>query len=118
MLVAGQESSGSTFSLSDMGLNSTTMELPLRNMPEIIAESLKEKRKQDLPLCLDILGNDGEVSRQLPRTITFPYSRHSSLHELQELVKIFRPKDVYPCTVDENKWHESLSPCLNIARES
>jgi DNA cross-link repair 1C protein len=111
MLTTAQESSGSTLSLSDMGFNSTNMELSLRNMAAIIAESLsnKERRQQDVPVSPEILDTEGEVSRQLPRTITFPYSRHSSLHELQELVRIFKPRDVYPCTVDEDKWHESSS---------
>ncbi|CAG8974477.1 hypothetical protein HYALB_00010863 [Hymenoscyphus albidus] len=45
----------------------------------------------------------------LPKLITFPYSRHSSLPELQDLVRIFKPKDVYPCTVDEVSWHEAIS---------
>jgi hypothetical protein len=40
----------------------------------------------------------------LPTTITFPYSRHSSYSELCELVTAFRPKEVYPCTVDEENW--------------
>jgi DNA cross-link repair 1C protein len=110
MLVAGQESTGSTLSLSDLGFNSTNMELPLATFAEVIAKSLEEKRKEGLTACYGTSGNEGEVSKQLPRIITFPYSRHSSLHELQDLVKIFRPKDVYPCTVDENKWHESWSP--------
>ena len=34
----------------------------------------------------------------LPRTTTFPYSRHSSYAELRHLVETFRPRDVYPCT--------------------
>ncbi|KAI9837057.1 MAG: hypothetical protein M1819_000706 [Sarea resinae] len=46
---------------------------------------------------------------KLPRTITFPYSRHSSYEELCLLVEAFHPKDIYPCTVDREKWHEGLS---------
>ncbi|EEA21635.1 DNA repair protein, putative [Talaromyces marneffei ATCC 18224] len=42
-------------------------------------------------------------------TITFPYSRHSSYAELCELVQAFKPKDVFPCTVDEKNWNESVS---------
>ncbi|PCG97838.1 hypothetical protein PENOC_066140 [Penicillium occitanis (nom. inval.)] len=42
-------------------------------------------------------------------TITFPYSRHSSYAELCEFVQAFKPKDVFPCTVDEKKWNESVS---------
>jgi hypothetical protein len=43
------------------------------------------------------------------RTIHFPYSRHSSYSELCELVTAFRPKDVFPCTVDEERWTPELS---------
>ncbi|KAF5536249.1 hypothetical protein FMEXI_10421 [Fusarium mexicanum] len=40
----------------------------------------------------------------LPRTIYFPYSRHSSLPELRHFVKAFRPLDVWPCTVNNAEW--------------
>ncbi|KAF5603628.1 uncharacterized protein FSUBG_7185 [Fusarium subglutinans] len=40
----------------------------------------------------------------LPRTIYFPYSRHSSLPELRHFVKAFRPRDVWPCTVNNAEW--------------
>jgi hypothetical protein len=43
------------------------------------------------------------------RTIRFPYSRHSSFAELCGLVDAFKPKDVFPCTVDEKKWDPELS---------
>jgi DNA cross-link repair 1C protein len=42
-------------------------------------------------------------------TIHFPYSRHSSYNELRHLVSIFQPKDICPCTVDENSWSEQSS---------
>jgi DNA cross-link repair 1C protein len=45
-----------------------------------------------------------EPTDDLPRTITFPYSRHSSYSELCQLVAAFRPRSVYPCTVDETRW--------------
>lgn len=41
---------------------------------------------------------------QLPRTITFPYSRHSSYPELRDFVNAWKPKDVWPCTFDEEQW--------------
>ncbi|KAK1463096.1 artemis protein [Colletotrichum melonis] len=44
------------------------------------------------------------LSGKLPRVITFPYSRHSSYQELCDLVRIFRPKDVWPCTVNPVDW--------------
>ncbi|KAJ5497923.1 DNA repair metallo-beta-lactamase [Penicillium expansum] len=45
----------------------------------------------------------------LPSTIRFPYSRHSSYSELCELVAAFRPKDIHPCTVDPKTWNEDVS---------
>jgi len=35
---------------------------------------------------------------------TFPYSRHSSYTELCHLVEAFKPKDIWPCTVDKYNW--------------
>jgi hypothetical protein len=45
----------------------------------------------------------------MPNTITFPYSRHSSYLELCEFVAAFQPRDVYPCTVDEENWTSESS---------
>jgi hypothetical protein len=45
----------------------------------------------------------------LPKTIKFPYSRHSSYAELCELVQAFHPRDIYPCTVDAANWTPELS---------
>lgn len=42
--------------------------------------------------------------QQLPKTISFPYSRHSSYSELCEFVNAWKPKDIWPCTVDEEEW--------------
>ncbi|KAG8423367.1 hypothetical protein J3458_000268 [Metarhizium acridum] len=41
----------------------------------------------------------------LPRVILFPFARHSPYRELCELVKVFGPKDIWPCTVDK-RWIE------------
>ncbi|KAG9240720.1 hypothetical protein BJ878DRAFT_578831 [Calycina marina] len=46
---------------------------------------------------------------ELPQIITFPYPRHSSYEEFCHLVQIFKPNDVYPCTVDEKNWTEDIS---------
>ncbi|OTA95572.1 hypothetical protein M434DRAFT_393633 [Hypoxylon sp. CO27-5] len=41
---------------------------------------------------------------QLPNRIRFPYARHSSLPELRHFVETFKPKDIWPCTVDPVSW--------------
>ncbi|KAK5996449.1 Protein artemis [Cladobotryum mycophilum] len=43
----------------------------------------------------------------LPNIIRFPYSRHSSYPELCQLVNAFKPKDIWPCTVDPKHWLKS-----------
>ncbi|KAL6245879.1 hypothetical protein RBB50_007032 [Rhinocladiella similis] len=48
-------------------------------------------------------------SRNKNDTIHFPYSRHSSYHELRHLVSMFRPKDICACTVDLDSWTDELS---------
>ena len=45
----------------------------------------------------------------VPKQITFPYSRHSSYEELCLLIEAFKPKDIYPCTVEEKNWDASRS---------
>ncbi|RPB04492.1 hypothetical protein L873DRAFT_1359962 [Choiromyces venosus 120613-1] len=53
-----------------------------------------------------IVAENGEI---LPNMITFPFSRHSSHSELRGLVSAFRPRDIYPCVVNETTWNESKS---------
>lgn len=50
-----------------------------------------------------------DARSELPSRITFPYSRHSSYSELCGLVEIFKPKDIYPCTVDHKGWNPKQS---------
>jgi hypothetical protein len=41
----------------------------------------------------------------LPNVILFPFARHSPYRELCDLVRAFKPKDIWPCTVDQ-RWIE------------
>lgn len=47
---------------------------------------------------------DIDAPEHLPKLVTFPYSRHSSYPELCHLVSAFKPKDVWPCTVNPTEW--------------
>jgi len=97
MLLDGNRSSLKTLSLDDMGLDQNDFE-----MDELIealtkaASNPDQSRGQDSRSAWDGL--------ELPKIITFPYSRHSSYEELCHLVEIFDPKDIYPCTVNEKTW--------------
>ncbi|KAH7028158.1 uncharacterized protein B0I36DRAFT_147475 [Microdochium trichocladiopsis] len=64
-------------------------------------------------------------SLDLPKRIRFPYARHSSLPELRHLVDTFRPKDVWPCTVDAREWRDRgitmqglFGDCCSNAKDS
>lgn len=53
----------------------------------------------------DVLVNgDRQGFVNLPKTIYFPYSRHSSYPELCAFVDAFNPRDVWPCTVIPEEW--------------
>lgn len=41
----------------------------------------------------------------LPKAIFFPFARHSPYQELCHLADIFKPKDIWPCTVGR-RWKE------------
>ncbi|KAF3923881.1 hypothetical protein ABW21_db0208930 [Orbilia brochopaga] len=45
----------------------------------------------------------------LPSWFGFACSRHSSFAELQEFVKAFSPRDVYPCVAAEGSWYQKDS---------
>jgi DNA cross-link repair 1C protein len=101
MLLAGLRSKGRAISLDHMGFNREEDELSIDSLTKVLTKSVVDKRR---------LGVNESVEDQiLPRVITFPYSRHSSYAELCHLVRIFQPKDVFPCTVDEDNWHEGMS---------
>ncbi|RCI15978.1 hypothetical protein L249_3024 [Ophiocordyceps polyrhachis-furcata BCC 54312] len=48
--------------------------------------------------------DDERTACGMPSVIRFPYSRHSSYAELCQLVDMFRPHDVWPCTVNMERW--------------
>ncbi|OJD15301.1 hypothetical protein ACJ73_08991, partial [Blastomyces percursus] len=67
-------------------------------------ENLSNPSAVKLPLFIE-----GKPGHNLPNTIRFPYSRHSSYSELCNLVKAFRPQDIFPCTVYPATWNEDVS---------
>ena len=101
MLQAGSRSTARAVSLDDMGLDRQEDDLSLSELAKIILRSLTNKRNAKAT-------ENKQEEQRLPRVITFPYSRHSSYAELCDLVRVFRPKDVYACTVDADTWHEGL----------
>lgn len=106
LLLSGLQSMRKAVSLDDMGLDREADELSLQELGRVLVRSVSRKDRDLDPSAASagkILGVNGKT---LPKTITFPFSRHSSFEELRHLVGIFRPRDVFPCTVDETKWHQ------------
>ncbi|GBF62376.1 hypothetical protein TMEN_4916 [Trichophyton mentagrophytes] len=85
------ESTRAAISLGEYGLKDDE-EITLAKLVTTIGQGLKQKGKESLP-----------------DTIKFPYSRHSCYSELCQLVGAFRPRDIYPCTVDPLTWTEGVS---------
>ena len=72
-------------------------ETPLKHAFDSIANKSREGQGKANPSIAKPDDNQ-------PRIISFPYSRHSSYPELCHLVEIFKPKDVWPCTVNPVEW--------------
>ena len=103
MLSGGLRSSRKALFLDGMSPDPVQNKLPLEDLAKVLTQSVAKKHSS-------LTGNLGKSEElDLPSVITFPYSRHSSYAELRDLVKVFKPKDVYPCTTDEAKWHEGVS---------
>lgn len=48
-----------------------------------------------------LTANDHGKDQALPSEIVFPYARHSCYSELRELVALFHPREVVPCTAPQ-----------------
>ena len=84
-----------------MGFDRQEDDLSLSELTKYIMRSLTKKRSTNVI-------ESKQQNQGLPRVVTFPYSRHSSYDELCDLVRVFRPKDVYACTVDADAWHDGM----------
>ena len=99
-------SGSSKISLDGLGLDAKE-EVSLKDFAHLISKTAS----------LPEPGPNGEenVRKQSPhnagkdRVIRFPYSRHSSYEELRQLVSVFRPKDICPCTVDLDTWDTNMT---------
>ncbi|KAK7216544.1 hypothetical protein V2G26_004547 [Clonostachys chloroleuca] len=100
--------------LSKVALSGRSLTLDLQATTEEQASSLTIDKviqaiaKQLSPATTDVpkIGTnmDQRAETPLPRVIRFPYSRHSSYHELCLLVAAFKPRDVWPCTANIDEW--------------
>lgn len=101
ILTAGPRAASKNITLNgiSMGVGDGSLKLPQ------ILQALAQLVQERISSATEIIESQGS-SNELPRLITFPYSRHSSYDELCDLVKAFQPRDVYPCTVDEQYWTE------------
>jgi DNA cross-link repair 1C protein len=106
MLLSGLHSSRKALVLNDTEIDCKQEDLPLEELANILIRSAAQQPTDKY--VKPVQERDG----QLPKVITFPYSRHSSYVELRNLLRIFLPMDVYPCTVDKVNWHEGESTIL------
>lgn len=78
-------------------------------MPECTEEQLTKEIIKSLAKKVNAIRNPTEKldigdNNSLSTNIDFPYARHSSLPELRHFVGTFKPKDIWPCTVDLVSW--------------
>jgi len=102
MLLAGLHSSRKAL-VNDTEPDCKQDDLTLEELANILTRSAAQ------PPPAEDTASFKEADVHLPKIITFPYSRHSSYAELRDLVGIFKPVDIYPCTVNKADWHEGES---------
>ncbi|CAH0047160.1 unnamed protein product [Clonostachys solani] len=100
--------------LSKVALSGRTLTLDLPATTEeqtsllTIDNVIQAIAKQLSPATTDVPKTGADMDQRagtsLPRVIRFPYSRHSSYNELCLLVAAFKPRDVWPCTVNIDEW--------------
>ncbi|KAI5204456.1 hypothetical protein E4T39_03642 [Aureobasidium subglaciale] len=74
--------------------------LPIDKLVPALTRLITGKSKQE---------EEDRLKRQRQIHQTFPFSRHSSYLELRELVQALKPKDVYPCTIDQSTYTYDIS---------
>ncbi|KAK4503807.1 hypothetical protein PRZ48_004722 [Zasmidium cellare] len=78
-------------------------DIPLEKLVPALAKAVAKAKQSTGPAKRPISADE------LPNRISFPYSRHSSYSELCLLIEAFKPKDIYPCTVDHKGWNPRQS---------
>lgn len=77
-----------------------------------ILSRLSDGRELAEPAMREPARKPGEKRKPTRAIITFPYSRHSSYPELCHLLSELRPKDVWPCTANPDRWLHSGNSTL------
>ncbi|KAI9817172.1 MAG: hypothetical protein M1827_001284 [Pycnora praestabilis] len=113
MISKAMASDRQILSLDTLALESNHDNIPLVELADVLNRVAKNREDIQKPRMLpeDTRRRQSQdvVSPIQPRSITFPYSRHSSYDELCHLIEALHPEDVYPCTTDEENWHDSVS---------
>ncbi|KAF4121425.1 DNA repair metallo-beta-lactamase [Geosmithia morbida] len=103
---ARNQVTGFLTNLSSNGSSNVPLDIDLDlEEPAVLEDALRLFAKKSAPdASTDERNQTCDTTVPLPRKILFPYSRHSSYPELCHLLEIFRPRDVWPCTVDPERW--------------
>ncbi|KAI5923516.1 beta-lactamase-like protein [Camillea tinctor] len=83
----------------DVGLNVNVADTSDEGAIVQIIKALMDKVQTIMDRVKKSEEQTGEQN-SLPNIIQFPWARHSYLPELRHFVSTFKPKDVWPCTVD------------------
>ncbi|KUJ08807.1 uncharacterized protein LY89DRAFT_764166 [Mollisia scopiformis] len=110
ILVAGWRLERKFLVLNGTGLDAEEDSWTLTKIVTALLQLVREPRGLSKARSTESQGS----SNELPKVITFPYSRHSSYDELCDLVRALKPRDVYPCTVDEQHWDEANLSISNL----
>ncbi|KAL2007826.1 hypothetical protein VTN00DRAFT_7808 [Thermoascus crustaceus] len=108
-LISAFKSKKKTLSLNDYGLKEDS-DISLKKLVTVLSHGQSRNNMEDSSFTQRVTSNGQDKCRcPLPNVINFPYSRHSSYAELCEFVSAFKPKEIFPCTIDSGSWSEEVS---------
>jgi hypothetical protein len=79
-------------------------ELDAKGLLRVLARKAQREKQMKAIVEPTTGSSSHNTSSALPTRIRFPYSRHSSYNELCLLIKAFKPRDIFPCTVNKRGW--------------
>lgn len=100
--------------LDDLDDKNFDRDMGIGKIKEAVREMAKLKRGETSTAIKPEPGMHSTTANNLPQTITFPYSRHSSYHEQCDLLDKLRPRDVWPCTFHPGQWFNHGVPIVTI----
>ncbi|KAI9730381.1 MAG: hypothetical protein M1834_005891 [Cirrosporium novae-zelandiae] len=105
-MIRTAKNSDSKALLVDISLAGDFGDVPPKELVNILLSKALKETEMHVRKSQESIGNPQAT---LPDRITLPYSRHSSYDELCHFLSVFRPCDIFPCSVNPENWDDNTT---------